>query len=301
MQFGRDFPPVWWCTRWLGGGCAHWVCSGGRRSLTWRAGPATCTLARDPGSSQSHPAGRGHRRSRWTQRPSPSGPPQTQFVLNRALLVIELEYFLMLLIKHKRIYLNMNFDMMAREMDEDYGIDISIYGLFSPSPNSALSSHIHNIKIHKNHGKRFKFQVQRLNLEPRFSSLKVWLQSPLQSGQSLQLGGSKARRRSVQGWWGILISSSKSTWEFRNKNSHYWHITFKTTHSQVTNETHQDQRFQECPHESLHNQRRHLSTVLGLWFSCLLWPGQGRVGQEWSRRRSMSTAQCSVLTMLASQ
>ena len=110
-----------------------------------------------------------------------------------------------------------------------------------------------------------------------------------------------ARRRSVQGWWGILISSSKSTWEFRNKNSHYWHITFKTTHSQVINETHQDQRFQECPHESLHNQRRHLSTVLGLWFSCLLWPGQGRVGQEWSRRRSMSTAQCSVLTMLASQ
>ena len=55
----------------------------------------------------------------------------------------------------------MGFDMMAREMDEDYGIDISIYGLFSPSPNSALSSHIHNIKIHKNHGKRFRFQVQR--------------------------------------------------------------------------------------------------------------------------------------------
>ena len=53
------------------------------------------------------------------------------------------------MIKHKRIYLNLGFDMMAREMDEDYGIDISIYGLFSPSPNSALSSHIHNIKIHK--------------------------------------------------------------------------------------------------------------------------------------------------------
>ena len=149
MQFGRDFPPVWWCTRWSGGGCAHWVCSGGRRSLTWRAGPATCTLAPDPGSSQSHPAGRGHRRSRWTQRPSPSGPPQTQFVLNGTLLGIELKFFLMQMIKHKRIYLNMGFDMMAREMDEDYGIDISIYGLFSPSPNSALSSHIHNIKIHK--------------------------------------------------------------------------------------------------------------------------------------------------------
>ena len=204
----------------------------------------------------------------------------------------------------------MGFDMMAREMDEDYGIDISIYGLFSPSPNSALSSHIHNIKIHKKKtterdlGFRCKDRhlgSSRLNLEPRFSSLKVWLQSPLQSGQSLQLGGSKARRRSVQGWWGILISSSKSTWEFRNKNSHYWHITFKTTHSQVINETHQDQRFQECPHESLHNQRRHLSTVPGLWFSCLLWPGQGRIGQEWSRWCSMSTAQCSMLTMLASQ
>ena len=204
----------------------------------------------------------------------------------------------------------MGFDMMAREMDEDYGIDISIYGLFSPSPNSALSSHNNNIKIHKKKtterdlGFRCKDRhlgSSRLNLEPRFSSLKVWLQSPLQSGQSLQLGGSKARRRSVQGWWGILISSSKSTWEFRNKNSHYWHITFKTTHSQVTNETHQDQQFQECPHESLHNQRRHLSTVPGLWFSCLLWPGQGRIGQEWSRWCSMSTAQCSMLTMLASQ
>ena len=93
----------------------------------------------------------------------------------------------------------------------------------------------------------------------------------------------------------------KSTWEFRNKNSHYWHITFKTTHSQVINETHQDQQFQECPHESLHNQRRHLSTVPGLWFFCLLWPGQGRIGEEWSRWCSMSTAQCSMLTMLASQ
>ena len=54
----------------------------------------------------------------------------------------------------------MGFDMMAREMDEDYGIDISIYGLFSPSPNSALSSHIHNIKIHKTTGRDLGFRCK---------------------------------------------------------------------------------------------------------------------------------------------
>ena len=75
--------PAWWCTRWSGGGCARWGCSGGRRSPTWRAGPATCRPARGPDSSQSHQASRGRRRSRWTQRLSLSKPQLTQCGLER--------------------------------------------------------------------------------------------------------------------------------------------------------------------------------------------------------------------------
>ena len=47
--------------------------------------PAGCTLAPDQGSSQYHPAGRGRRRSRWTQRPLPSELPLIRFVLNKML------------------------------------------------------------------------------------------------------------------------------------------------------------------------------------------------------------------------